>query len=279
MQFLKKNYEKIVLGAVVVLALGIVLFLPIMVSQENKKLDELEKTALPPRPKPLPPLELDKLDAMVKRSQIGVSLNLSGNQPGSHKIFNPVRWQMKADQNHTIFPNPAGTEINNLQITKISPLYEIYSLASVSVTPGLATHYGIGIKHEAAATTVKQAVKLTYAALNQATNNFAILSAEGPEEDPTSVTVRLSDTGQRVTISKDKPFQRVEGYTADLIYVPENKPFLNRRKTDASPICFASECYKIVDIEESEVVLLQLSNQKQWIKELNPTTNSTAPAP
>src|SRR5882757_322850 len=115
MQFLKKNYEKIVLGAVA--------FLPIMVSQENKKLDELENQALPPRPKPLPPLELDKLDAMVKRSQVGVSLNLSGNQSGSHKIFNPVRWQMKAD--HTIFPNPAGTEINSLQITKISPLHEI----------------------------------------------------------------------------------------------------------------------------------------------------------
>ena len=43
MQFLKKNYEKIVLGAVVVIALGIVAFLPIMVSQENKKLDDLEK--------------------------------------------------------------------------------------------------------------------------------------------------------------------------------------------------------------------------------------------
>jgi hypothetical protein len=277
MQFLKKNYEKIVLGIVVLLALGTVAFLPIMVSQENKKLDELESTALPSKPKPLPPVELDKLDAMVKRSQTGVSLNLSGNQPGTHKIFNPVRWQMKVDR--TIFPNPAGTDINNLQITKISPLYEVYTLASVSVTPGLATHYGIGIKHEAAPTAAKQAVKITYAALNQATNNFAIVSAEGPEEDPTGVTLRLVDTGQRVTVTKDKPFQRVEGYTADLNYVPENKIFPNRRKTETSSVCFANECYKIVDIEESEVVLLQLSNQKQWIKELNPTTNSTAPAP
>ena len=277
MQFLKKNYEKIVLGAVVVLALGIVAFLPIMVSQENKKLDDLENVAIPNKPKPLPPLDLEKLDAMVKRSQVGVTLNLSGNQPGSHKIFNPVRWQMKADR--SIFPNPAGTEINNLQITKITPLYEIYSFANVSVTPGLPTHYAIGIQHQAAATPNKQAVKLTYAAMNQTTNNFTIVAADGPEEDPTSVTLHLSDSGQRVTLTKDKPYQRVEGFTADLNYVPENKAFPNRRKTDASPICFANECYKIVDIEESEVVLLQQSNQKQWIREFNPTTNSTAPAP
>jgi hypothetical protein len=272
MQFLKKNYEKIVLGAVVVLALGIVAFLPIMVSQENKKLDDLESTAIPNRPKPLPPLDLNKLDAMVKRSQQGVTLNLSGNEPGQHKIFNPVRWQRKADG--SIFPNPAGTEITKLEITRIAPLYEIYSLANVSVTPGIPTHYGIGIKHEAAATAAKQAVKITYASLNQTTNNFTILSAEGPEEDPTGVTIKLSDTGERVTLTKDKPYQRVEGYIADLLYRPENKPFLNRRKTDSGSVCFANECYKIVDIEESSVVLLQLSNQKTWIRELNPTTNS-----
>jgi hypothetical protein len=125
-------------------------------------------------------------------------------------------------------------------------------------------------------------VKTTYVPLNVTTNNFTVLSAEGPEEDPTSVTLQLADTHQTVAISKDKPLKRVEGYMADLRYAPENKDFRNRRKTDASPICFANECYKIVDIEESEVVLLQQSNQKQWIKEFNPknsTSTATAPAP
>ena len=277
MQFLKKNYEKIILGLVVVLALGAVGFLVIVVGRENAQLDALDATAFPSKPPALPPLDLDKLDTMVKRSQQGVTVNLTGNGPGGHKIFNAVRWQMKPD--HSIFPNPAGTEINNLQVTSIKPLYEYYSLANASATPGLATHYGIGIKHEAAPTQARQAVKVTYASINQTTNNFTILSAEGPEDDPTGVTLRLTDTGEHVQVTKDKPYQRVEGYTADLSYPPENKTFLNKRKTDASPICFANECYKIVDIEESEVVLLQLSNQKTWIKELNPTTNSTVSAP
>jgi hypothetical protein len=84
----------------------------------------------------------------------------------------------------------------------------------------------------------------------------------------------LSDTGQRVSISKGKPYQRPEGYTADLVYPPENnKQFLGRRKTDAAPICFANECYKIVDISEHEVVLLQNSNGKSYQKEYNPTNS------
>jgi hypothetical protein len=161
-------------------------------------------------------------------------------------------------------------------VLKISPLMETYSLANVSVTAGIPTHYGIGIKHDAAASNTGRNIKTTYASMNQTTNNFTVIAAEGPEEDPTSVKLKLTDTGETVTITKDKPFQRPEGYIADLSYPPENKNFPNRRKTDQSNVCFAGECYKIVDIEESEVVLLQLSNQKQWIRELNQTNSAAA---
>ena len=271
MQFLKKNYEKILLAVVVIAALGVVAFLPILVSHEKSKLDDLENKAVHRKPKPLPELDLAADDALLQRVQNPVNLNLGS----PHKIFNPVRWQMKAGG--VIFPNPAGHEIDILEITKISPLHEVYSLESVSVATDLPTHYGIGIKHEAAASVSGRSVKITYVPLNVATNNFTVLSAEGQEDDPSSVTLQLTDTHQKVSISKGKPFERVEGYMADLRYPPENKDFRSRRKTDTSSICFAGECYKIVDIEESEVVLLQQSNQKQWIKELNPT-NSTSTA-
>jgi hypothetical protein len=214
---------------------------------------------------------LSREDAFLARSKTQVSLDLT--KP--HKVFNPVRFQLKAD--HTLLRNPAGTEIEQLRVTKISPLYEIYSYMSPVVSPGAATHYGIGIQHQAAASTSARNVKTTYAALKQTTNNFTILSAEGPEEEPTGVTIRLVDTGETVTLTKDKPYQRIEAYTADLIYDPEKKPFPNRRKTDTSNICFAGECYKVVDIQESEVVLLQLSNNKNWTRPYN-QTNSTAPA-
>ena len=271
MQFLKKNYEKILLALVVLAALGVVAFLPIVVSQQKQKLDDLEHTVREKHTKGEPPVDLAADDVLLKRPDSGVTLNLAT----PHKVFNPVRWQMKAGG--TIIPNPAGKEVEVLQLTNTSPLYEIFSLVTVSVTAGLPTHYGIGIAHETGATPSQRLPKVTYVELNRTTNNITVVAAEGPEEAPDNVTLLLSDTHQKVVISKEKPYKRVEGYTADLTYPPENKSFLNRRKTDASSICFAGECYKIVDIEESQVVLLQQSNQKQWIKELNPK-NATAPA-
>jgi hypothetical protein len=272
MQFLKKNYEKILLAVVVIVALGVVASLPFVVSNEKKKQDELENSVITHNPKPLEPLNLSREDAFVARSKTQVNLDLV--RP--HKVFNPVRFQLKAD--HTLLRNPAGTEIEQLKITKISPLYEIYSYMSPVVSPGAATHFGIGIQHQAAASTSARNVKTTYAALKQTTNNITILSAEGPEEEPTGVTIRFVDTGETVTLTKDKPYQRIEAYTADLVYDPEKKAFPNRRKTDTSNICFAGECYKVVDIQESEVVLLQLSNSKQWTIRANNQTNSTAAA-
>ena len=269
MQFIKKNYEKVILGVVVLATLVLVASLPFMVSSEKKKLDDQVGTVIHPQVHPLQPLDLSKEDDFISRAHNAISVNL--DKP--HKMFNPVRWQLK---NNVPYRNPAGEELDKLVVTRISPLYETYSLTGVSVSEGLPTHYGIGIKHEGAATVQGRNVKTTYVSMNQTTNNFTVVAAEGPEDNPNTVTLELTDTGKRVVISKDKPFQRPEAYTADLLYPPDNKSFPNRRKTDTSTICFANECYKIVDITEREVVLLQLSNQKQWTKEFNPTNSTTS---
>jgi hypothetical protein len=272
MQFLKKNYEKIILGVVVLAALGLVASLPFLVSSEKQKLAEQEQTVIKFNSTPLQSLDMSKEDEFIQRAHQSIAVNLDS----PHKIFNPVRWQLK---NNAPYWNPAGQEIQKLMVAKISPLNEIYSLTSVSASEGLPTHYGIGITHQAAASPGARNLKTTYAAMNQTTNNFTIVAAEGTDVESASVTLELSDTGKRVTITKTKPYERPEGYIADLVYQPENKQFPNRRKTDATSICFANECYKIVDITEREVVLLQLSNQKIWTKEYNPNhTNSTGSA-
>jgi hypothetical protein len=268
MQFLKKNYEKVILGVVVLATLVLLACLPFMVSSEKEKLTAQVTTVIHPSAKALDPLNLTNEDMFIARAQNAISLNLET----PHKIFNPVRWQLK---NGVPYRNPAGQEIEKLQVTKISPLFEIYSLESVSTSEGLPTHYGIGITHQAAERVSSRNLKTTYVAMNQTTNNFTVVAAEGPEAEPTSVTLELSDTGKKVVISKGKPYERPEGYTADLLYQPDNKLFPNRRKTDTSSICFANECYKIVDISEREVVLLQLSKQKTWTKEY---TNSISSA-
>ena len=53
MQFLKKNYEKVLLAVVIILALGILAFLPILVSQDKEKLENLLSQVIDKPPKPL----------------------------------------------------------------------------------------------------------------------------------------------------------------------------------------------------------------------------------
>jgi len=277
MQFLKKNYEKIILAVVVLAALGVVACLPILVSGQRSKLEDLLNSQLPKHAKPLQPLELKNEQVLLTRAQSQVTLDFRG----TNRIFNPVRWE--TNKNGSIFPNPAGHEIELLQVTRVSPLYFILSLDSVSASPGLPTHYGISVTHEAALLVYQRGKKLTYAGMNQTTNGFTVISAEGPEDDPTSVTVKLTDPDQTVTLPKGQPgqpgqpFRRVDGYAVDFFYPPENKHFLPNRRVGDS-ISFAGETYKIIDIKESEVVLLQESNQKKWIKTFS-LTNSTATAP
>ena len=35
--------------------------------------------------------------------------------------------------------------------------------------------------------------------------------------------LELNDTGQRVTVTKDQPFRRIDGYMVDLKYTPESQ--------------------------------------------------------
>ena len=76
------------------------------------------------------------------------------------------------------------------------------------------------------------------------------------------VVLELNDTGQRVTVTKDQPFRRVDGYMVDLKYAPENKTWTNRRV--GASLSFNGEEYNIVAITENEVVLSAKSNQKKW---------------
>jgi hypothetical protein len=215
---------------------------------------------------------LQPFQALSDRAQAYAVLDLT------NKLFNPIRWQL--DKNGQLFPNPAGGEIEKLQVTKLSPLYFIVSLVNVnpSAGPDMPTHYGIGLQHEAALPPAPHTRKTTFAPLNVTTNGFTILSAEGPEDDPTALTIQLADLDKTVTINKDQPFKLQEGYTIDLRYPPQSQPLPANRHVGES-VTFGGETYKIIDIKDSEVVLLQQSNQKQWIKKFTLTNASPTATP
>lgn len=79
MEFLKKNYEKVLLGIVLLGATVCVALLPFIISGKRKALEEVRTTVLNRQVKELPPLSLARHDAAVARAQAPVRLNFSGN--------------------------------------------------------------------------------------------------------------------------------------------------------------------------------------------------------
>ena len=77
------------------------------------------------------------------------------------------------------------------------------------------------------------------------------------------MVLKLTDTGDTVTVSKDKPFQRVEAYSADLKYELDKpvKNFAGLRV--GSRISFGGEDYIVVAVDADEVILSAQSNQKK----------------
>src|SRR5438477_1176675 len=93
MDFLKKHYEKVLLG-VVLLGLAVaVAFLPFKIASERQKLEDMRNTLIHPKVKPLTNLDLtlyqSSLTLMATPSQIDLST--------SNRLFNPMPWQQTRD--------------------------------------------------------------------------------------------------------------------------------------------------------------------------------------
>jgi hypothetical protein len=128
--------------------------------------------------------------------------------------------------------------------------------------------YVIGVEKQAAAKTSDRHKKQTYCLPNTKYDVFTITAVKGTPNDPSQLVLTLNDTGEQAIITKDKPFQRVDGYMADLKYDLEKKGWISRRVDQT--LTFNGEEYKIVAINQNEVVL-SAKNQKKWtIKYNNP---------
>jgi len=271
MDFLKKNYEKILLGVVLIGLAAAVVFLQFVVSTEKEKLTTLTTTVLNPKVKPLTNLDLTLLDSALKR--VGAPVMLDLGPP--NRLFNPMPWQKSAD-NRLIPSQKVGP--NAVTITNISELYLKLTLDSVTPSDS-GPKYVIGIEKQAAAQAAQRVKKQTYCSLNPPTKNdtFTMVDVKGKPDDPTQIVVKLNDTTEPAIITKDKPFTRVDGYMVDLRYEPEKKGW-NDKRTGAI-LAFNGEDYKIVAINKNEVVL-SAPNQKKWtITYNNNPTNAPTSSP
>ena len=267
MDFLKKHYEKVLLGVVLLgLAAGAV-FLTLMIPSERAALRAQSEEIINRPAKPLDALDLSKSVAVIDRAGGSGCLDLSN----SNKVFNSLPWQRKGEDNTTLRKLSSGNEIGveAIEVSKITPLYTTIAFESVLAAPTTDTvaRYDFTVEKEAAAKTSQRTRKHAPASLNGKTETFVLREVKGPAENPTELVIEMIDTGERVSLAKEKPFKRVDGYEADFKYPPENKTWNKQRVGAGGPglpgVLIAGEAYIVVAIAKNEVVLSAKSNNKK----------------
>ena len=267
MDFLKKHYEKVLLGAVLLgLAVGAV-FLILLIPAERHDLEDKSVVITRQKVDPLPPLDLSKESSLMSRVATLSCLDLSI----SNKVFNPLQWQKKSDG--ILVKLSTGNEVGPqaVQVTRLVPLHTTISLEAVTPPGDSGVRYDMTVEREAAAKPPQRAKKHVFAALNNKQEIFVIREVKGPPENPTELVIELLDTGETAAVSKTKPFRRPDGFMADLKYPPENNRVWNSQRVGA-PLRIAGEDYNIVAITKSDVVLSHKLTQKKTSRPYSPAS-------
>jgi hypothetical protein len=262
MDFVKKHYEKVLLTVVLLGLVGALVFLPFMIANDQQKVKDMTQVVLSPKIAPLSALDLTRQTNAILRLQAPYSLDFST----TNKLFNPLQWQRKADG--TLFPaRPGLVGPVAAVVTKITPLYLVITLDSVETnslaTNEVAARYVMSVEHQAAAQPGQRVKRQHYASVGDKVDAFTLRNVRGSLDNPAQLELilQLTDTGEQVTVSKDKPFRRVDGYSADLKYDPETKKWTAQRI--GAELKFNNNVYNIVAIDQDSVILLARSNQKK----------------
>jgi hypothetical protein len=251
MEYLKNHYEKVLLILVLLALAFAAALLPMELSKVNS--GEILNPSVKQKAKPL---DLTTNETVLNNLKSKSETVLSG----PHNLFNPVQW--KRLPNGTLIKNESGDQMGPraLRVTNIRPLY--FTLSLEEITGGADNRrYSIRITRVVEPNPRQRGGSptnstTTLAAVGEKNDYFTVI--EGlPAENPTEVLVELTKGGQRVLLTKDKPFVRVDDYMADLKYPPENRPFNSVRRNDS--LVFEGDTNNIVAILQNEVVLFQPS--------------------
>lgn len=256
MDLLKNHYEKIILG-VVLLALAVVAaYLPIEVSNVRTSLAEFTQRVVGVAVKPLEPLNLTTNQVVLDRLQGHQSAPFARS---GHNVFNPVRWIRAPDG--TPIPE-ADFGIRQLQVVRIVPLYTRISFDDIRDS-GQTIRYQVKEVQETSPKASEQRGIVRYMTPGDGTDTFKLVAVEGSVEKPTGLVVQLVGSKRRVTITQEKPFEEVAGYSADLKHAATNRSYNRQRKDDQ--LTLGDESYKIVAIESDAVTLENVHTLKRTI--------------
>ncbi len=187
---------------------------------------------------------------------------------GTHNLFNPVKWQRKSDGSFVKIVSGREVGADAMIALRFTPINLTLNLDKSS-----ASGYYISVANEAATNQIYRGKVQRFATLNNPNKipgsaaTFKVVEVKGPVEDPAELAVELSDSGERVTVAKDKPYIRVEGHAVDLKYPLEDRTFLAQRV--GAVMRFAGDTYTVVAVSKDEAVLSG-SNDKRYQVRLAP---------
>jgi hypothetical protein len=251
MEFIKKNYEKVLL---VVVLLGLTIaacLMPLLISSKRNALEAL-RTNKKPHVKELPPVDMTMEDSALQRARTPLRLDFTTK----HNIFNPVLWKKLPDGSLRKYVTGNEEGVGALEVTKVTPLYMELSYGSPS-----ANGYLVNIDRQAAVRADKRHTQ-NFVSLEHSGELVGLKAIKGPPDKPTDLILEWNETGDIIDMPTDKPSRHVDGYAADLKYTPDNKTWTDQR-VGSRPLFFYNGYYNIVAITESNVVVLDQSNNKK----------------
>lgn len=146
MEFIKRNYEKVILSLVLLGLVGALAFMPVVIYYDQQQMEDMKRSVTHPHVVPLPPLDLSPQQAVLDRLKSPYNLDFSS----TNKLFNPMQWKKQNDG--TLVKITTGHEVgpDAAVVTKITPLYFSISLDSV-ITNEASVRYVFSIEDQSAA--------------------------------------------------------------------------------------------------------------------------------
>jgi hypothetical protein len=209
---------------------------------------KMDATA-PKKLKEMPPLDMAAERNAIQTVKNPEPVVLSG----AHNTFNPVTWKRKPDGTlmKILVEGPQA-----LSITSIKPVY-----MTISYDRAAGSGFYMTIQSPNGRKTQE------YLKVNEKVKSglFTIKEAKGgTPEDPNELVLEFTANQETISVKKDQPIQKVEGFVADLKYEPENKTFNKQRVGDN--LIISGEPYKVIAISTNEVRVGSNSGKQTTIK-------------
>jgi hypothetical protein len=269
MEFLKRNYEKIILSLVLLGLVGVLAFMPFVIIQDQNRMHDVESIVIP-KVSEMAPLDLSRQQAVLERLKSPNELDFTT----TNKLFNPVKWVKNKDGT---IGKAAALGPNAAVVTKITPLYFSISLDSVNTTQissnEVSVRYKFSIEDQTAASPGQRSPRYRYASKGETVpdktvggkdEGFKLVDVKGPPDNPDQLLLKLADTQTNAIVAKGKPFRRVDGYSADLKYTAAGENYSRAGLRVGDHPSFAGDDYNVIAIDKNVLVLFAPSNQKKY---------------